>query len=591
MKKRILYGSADYEEIVRKNGYFVDKTAYIGKLESVENPVFLRPRRFGKSLWCRILECYYNIRQKDDFERLFGQTWIGQNPTPLRNSFFVLHLDFSVVEHTGTIAEIEKSFNHVCNLKMKTMTGRSKAWFDENIVIDMKESASANLQKILDYIQEYDLPPLYIIIDEYDNFANQLIVSYKDRIYRELTADDGFFKTFFKTLKEGRKTGVIANVFITGVLPITMDDMASGFNIANFITLDAEFENMLGFTQSEVDSLMDEIYQDYEMEHSTRREVEHIIKNHYNGYHFVKSAGEALYNPTILMNFLQYFTRHRQIPEFLTDMNLRTDLSWVRRITGANPQNTEEFVTGLTTQNTIGYDRNFLTSKFNMFQFFEKGFYPISFFYLGMLTRQDNFYLKLPNLNMRQIFVEYFNEIHRIDVSTKYAEMMQGFVNTLNLSELFADYWKLYVSQLPEAIFRQVNENFYRTTFFELCSRYISNWFTFNVERSYPHGRSDLEFVGKYHEKFAGIRMVIEFKYFSNAEFKKMKTTIKKFRVRKEDTLQIAGYVEGLKSEYPESRISQHIIYCFGNQGFKVFDIQARIRSDSRDDDNVKGKI
>jgi len=487
----------------------------------------------------------------------------------------VLHLDFSVVEHTGTIAEIEKSFNHVCNLKMKTMTGRSKAWFDENIVIDMKESASANLQKILDYIQEYDLPPLYIIIDEYDNFANQLIVSYKDRIYRELTADDGFFKTFFKTLKEGRKTGVIANVFITGVLPITMDDMASGFNIANFITLDAEFENMLGFTQSEVDSLMDEIYQDYEMEHSTRREVEHIIKNHYNGYHFVKSAGEALYNPTILMNFLQYFTRHRQIPEFLTDMNLRTDLSWVRRITGANPQNTEEFVTGLTTQNTIGYDRNFLTSKFNMFQFFEKGFYPISFFYLGMLTRQDNFYLKLPNLNMRQIFVEYFNEIHRIDVSTKYAEMMQGFVNTLNLSELFADYWKLYVSQLPEAIFRQVNENFYRTTFFELCSRYISNWFTFNVERSYPQGRSDLEFVGKYHEKFAGIRMVIEFKYFSNAEFKKMKTTIKKFRVRKEDTLQIAGYVEGLKSEYPEAQISQHVIYCFGNQGFKVFDIQA----------------
>jgi len=575
MKKRILYGSADYEEIVRKNGYFVDKTAYIGKLESVENPVFLRPRRFGKSLLCRILECYYNIRQKDDFERLFGQTWIGQNPTPLRNSFFVLHLDFSVVEHTGTIAEIEKSFNHVCNSKTDTMIGLSEAWFHGNIVIDMKESSSANIRKILDYIEKHNLPPLYVIIDEYDNFANQLIVSYKDRIYRELTADDGFFKTFFKTLKEGRKTGVIANVFITGVLPITMDDMASGFNIANFITLDAEFENMLGFTQSEVDSLMDEIYQDYEMEHSTRREVEHIIKNHYNGYHFVKSAGEALYNPTILMNFLQYFTRHRQIPEFLTDMNLRTDLSWVRRITGANPQNTEEFVTGLTTQNTIGYDRNFLTSKFNMFQFFEKGFYPISFFYLGMLTRQDNFYLKLPNLNMRQIFVEYFNEIHRIDVSTKYAEMMQGFVNTLNLSELFADYWKLYVSQLPEAIFRQVNENFYRTTFFELCSRYISNWFTFNVERSYPQGRSDLEFVGKYHEKFAGIRMVIEFKYFSNAEFKKMKTTIKKFRVRKEDTLQIAGYVEGLKSEYPEAQISQHVIYCFGNQGFKVFDIQA----------------
>jgi hypothetical protein len=172
---------------------------------------------------------------------------------------------------------------------------------------------------------------------------------------------------------------------------------------------------------------------------------------------------------------------------------------------------------------------------------------------------------------MRQIFAEYFNEIHRIDVSAKYGEMMQGFLNTLNLHQLFADYWELYVSQLPEAIFQQVNENFYRTTFFELCSRHLSKWFTWNVERSYPQGRTDLEFVGKYHEKFAGVRMVIEFKYFSNAEFRKMKTSIKKFSLRKEDTLQIAGYAEGLKQEYPEAKITQHVIYCFGNKGFKVF--------------------
>jgi len=208
-----------------------------------------------------------------------------------------------------------------------------------------------------------------------------------------------------------------------------------------------------------------------------------------------------------------------------------------------------------------------------MNRFFERSFFPISFFYLGMLTRQDDFYLKLPNLNMREIFVEYFNEIHHIDVSTKYQDIMQQFVNTLKLPQLFADYWELYVSQLPEAIFQQVNENFYRTTFFELCSRYLSRWFTFNVERSYPQGRSDLEFVGKYNEKFAGVRMVIEFKYFSNAELKKMKTTVKKFRLRKEDTLQIAGYAEGLKSEYPLAEISQYVIYCFGNQGFKVFEV------------------
>jgi len=572
MKKRILYANANYEEIVAENGYFVDKTHYIAKLETVKNSVFLRPRRFGKSLWCRILECYYSIRQKDDFERLFGHTYIGKNPTPLKNSFFVLHLDFSVVNPIGNAADIGKSFNQVCNSKMDVMLGHNAAWFDENIVSDTKESASANLRNILDHIDKHDLPRLYVIIDEYDNFANQLIVSRKDGLYRELTGDDSFLKTFFKTLKEGRKTGAVADVFITGVLPVTMDDLASGFNIANFITLKAEFENMLGFTQTEVDSLLDEVYRDYEIDPCTRSEVNDLIRNHYNGYHFVNPSGEAVYNSTILMYFLQDFTCYKQIPKHLTDLNLRTDISWVRRLTGSDPQYSEAFVNQLTIHNVIRYDESFLVTKFDMSQFFDKSYFPVSFFYLGMLTRQDEFYLRLPNLNMRKIFVEYFNELHRIDVSTKYAEMMQGFVNTPNLPQLFADYWKLYVSQLPEAIFQQVNENFYRTTFFELCSRYLSRWFTFNVERSYPQGRSDLEFVGKFHEKFAGLRIVIEFKYFSNSDLKKMKTSVKKFRLRKEDSLQIAGYAEGLKQEYPQAKISQYVIYCFGNQGFQVFE-------------------
>ncbi len=273
MKKRVPYSVANYEELVRDDGYFVDKTVYIEKLERIKNPVFLRPRRFGKSLLCRILECYYNIRQKDDFDRLFGHTYIGKNPTSLRNSFFVLHLDFSVVKPTGTLAEIEESFNLTCNLKMETMLVLSEKHFQGKISADTEESASANLQRILDYIKKNNLPPLYVIIDEYDNFANQLIVSHKDRLYYELMTENSFLKTFFKTLKEGRKTGAVANVFITGVLPITMDDLASGFNIATFITLHPGFEQMLGFTQTETDSLLDEIYRDYQIDPSTRGEV------------------------------------------------------------------------------------------------------------------------------------------------------------------------------------------------------------------------------------------------------------------------------------------------------------------------------
>ena len=518
------------------------------------------------------MECYYSLSQAQEFDTLFGQTYIGQHPTPLHNAFFVLHVDFSTVDPTGTLEEIEASFDNTCNLKMKTILTRYRAWFRNLTSIDEHRHAAENLKQILQVIEAEQLPKLYVIIDEYDNFANQLIISHKDHLYYELMAGNSFLKTFFKTLKDGRKTEALANVFITGVLPITIDDLASGFNIATFITLDPEFENMLGFTQAEVSRLLDEIYRDYQIDPATRHEVEMVIKTQYNGYHFITPEGDALYNSTNLMYFLRDFVRYKSIPKQLVDLNLRTDLAWVKRITGANPANTKEFVNQLTMQNTIAYDEDVLTTKFNMSQFFDKSFYPVSFYYLGMLTKQDNFFLTLPNLNMRKIFVEYFNELYHIDISTLYANMMQRFVNDLDLPALFAGYWEKYVSQLPEAIFQQVNENFYRTTFYELCSRYLSRWFTWNVERSYPQGRSDLEFVGKYHEKFAGIRIVIEFKYFSNAEFKKLNTTLADFQLHPADTQQIQGYVVGLKQEYPEAKVSLFVIYCFGNQGYRVFE-------------------
>ena len=136
---------------------------------------------------------------------------------------------------------------------------------------------------------------------------------------------------------------------------------------------------------------------------------------------------------------------------------------------------------------------------------------------------------------MQHIFVEYFNEIHNIDVAHRYVDMMQSFLNQPDLEKLFAAYWQEYVSQLPTSIFQKMNENFYRTTFYKLCSDFLSRWFTWHLERSYPQGQSDLEFVGKFHEKFAGLRWVIEFKYYSNSEFKKFKTTIADFELQDEE--------------------------------------------------------
>ena len=577
-KKRVPYGISNYSDIVRKNAFFVDKTKYIEKLEVVENPIFLRPKRFGKSLFCSMLRHYYDLGFAERFDELFGHTWIGQHPTALKNQFIVLSFNFSTFHIGATINSIENSFKNGCNPILSFLPAEYGSLLDGMPEMVLSDPVSDNLKKLLYYLRANNLPRLYVIIDEYDNFANQLITKHKDHLYNELTADDSFLKTFFKTLKEGREAGAIANVFITGILPITIDDLASAFNVGTFITLNPKFESMLGFTQSEVDQLLDEVYRDYEINPSTREQVNAVIKSHYNGYHFVSTNGEALFNSTILMHFLNWFTDFKTIPPELTDQNLKTDLSWVRRLTASNPQKTSAFVEQLTLHNQIAYDKRFMREKFDAYQFFKESYFPISFFYLGMLTKKDPFYLQLPNLNMRQIFVEYFNELNHIDVSTRYAPIMQRFIHQLDpsyvrtsLEQLFTGYWEQYISQLPEAIFQKVNENFYRTTFFELCSRHISDWFTWNVERSYPSGKSDLEFVGKHHTSFAGLRWVIEFKYYSNSQFKKLKTTIEAFEMQPEDKDQITGYVEGLKKEYPEAQISPFVIYCFGNQGFRVF--------------------
>jgi hypothetical protein len=573
-RKRIIYGNANYADLVQKQGYFVDKTPYIAQLELVENPIYLRPRRFGKSMFCSLLHYYYDRNAASSFDELFGETWIGQQPTGLQNQYMVLHFNFSTVEVGTTLAAIEREFKIKCNALLQTLRQSYADLLADLPEFLLEDSVSSNLNRLISFISGRKLPPLYVIIDEYDNFANHLITTNRDTLYHALTADDSFLKTFFKALKEGREQRAIANVFITGILPMTMDDLASAFNVGTYLTLDRMFEAMIGFTQAEVDHLLDQIFTDYDLDVTTRSDMNALLKNQYDGYHFASHEGEPLYNTTSLIYFLRELTVYKVPPQLLTDLNLRTDLHWVQRLTGSNPANTENFVETLTTENRISFSTQLLVSKFNLSQFFEPTFYPISFFYLGMLTRLDDFSLTLPNVNMRQIFAQYFNELNHIDVETRYAEIMSAFINRPNLEQLFAGYWQAYVSQLPEAIFQKMNENFYRTTFYELCSRHLSRWFTWHLERSYPQGKSDLEFVGKYNEKYANLRWVIEFKYYSNAAFKKkFKTTLANFQLQAEDTEQIDGYAVGLRQEFPRAQIERYVIYCIGNQGFRVFPV------------------
>ena len=160
-----------------------------------------------------------------------------------------------------------------------------------------------------------------------------------------------------------------------------------------------------------------------------------------------------------------------------------------------------------------------------------------------------------------------------MDLSSSFGEIFSNFAKTSDLTQLFDGYCKYYISQLPEAIFQKVNENFYRTTFYFLCTKNLSRLFTWNIERSYPQGKTDLEFVGKFHTVFAKLWYVIEFKYYSNARVAKEKIVLKDFQLNPKDAEQIEGCCTGLKQEYPEANIKKFVIYCFGNQGYRIFEM------------------
>ncbi|MFH0925736.1 MAG: AAA family ATPase, partial [bacterium] len=217
------------------------------------------------------------------------------------------------------------------------------------------------------------------------------MTTHQDGLYYELTTGDSFFRAIFKVIKAGIGERTIERVFITGVLPITMDDLTSGFNIAEFITLEENTLNMLGFTQKEVDDYLEEIYDSYKFDKANLAEVKQILIENYNGYKFLPDVNDKLYNSTILSFFLKkLILGSGKIPQDVIDDNLRTDLGWIKRLT-QKEENTREMLEKLTFEKELSYDVKVIRSKFNMNQFFDKDFYPLSLFYLGMLTFKDRF--------------------------------------------------------------------------------------------------------------------------------------------------------------------------------------------------------
>ena len=565
----IPYAVANYADLRDRGFYYVDKTDYIPRLEAYNAPVFLRPRRFGKSLLVSTLAHYYDRTLTHRFEDLFGGTYIGSHPTPEHNRYMIIRYDFSAMVMSDNMEGLEQNFNDLNCSPVEIMVIHNRDLFGD-FKFTTRGNASKMLEEALAYARAHDLPPVYILIDEYDNFTNQLLTSYNDPLYEKVTTADSFLRTFFKVIKKGIGEGSIRTCFCTGVLPVTMDDLTSGYNIAEILTLESDFINMLGFTHAEADAYLRYVLDKYTGSQERYDEIWQLIVNNYDGYRF-SPKGEKLFNATILTYFLKNFaTRHGEVPEEMIDENLRTDIGWLRRLT-LSLENSKAMLDALVIDNGLAYNVADLSSKFNKQKFFDKNFYPVSLFYLGMTTLFNDYRMMLPNLTMRSIYMDYYNVLNRIDGGAmRYAPVYERFTQERDFESLVQNYFEQYLGQFPAQVFDKINENFIRCSFFELVSRYLSSCYTFAIEQNNSEGRADFEMTGIPGTDYYTDDRLVEFKYYKAKEAEKMLASDAPLP---EHVEQVHRYAEDTLRHFPNYKVRTYVVYICANRGWKCWEV------------------
>ena len=564
----IPYAVADFADLLERGFYYVDKTNYIPGLEDYNAPVFLRPRRFGKSLLISMLASYYDRTKAPRFEELFGGTWVGTHPTQEHNQYLVIRYDFSKMVMANDMQGLARNFDALNCSPVEIMVEHNRDLFGD-FQFTNGGNAAQMLEEALAYIRLYGLPKAYILIDEYDNFTNQLLTSYNDPLYEEVTTNDSFLRTFFKVIKAGIGEGSIRTCFCTGVLPVTMDDLTSGYNIAEILTLKPGFLNMLGFTYTETEKYLRYVLRKYSGSEEQFEEIWQLIVSNYDGYRFSPS-GERLFNSTILTYFFKNYAETASIPPELIDENLRTDINWIRRLT-LSLTNAKEMLDALVIDDELSYNVSDLSSKFNKKKFFEKEFYPVSLFYLGMTTLKSAYRMVLPNMTMRSIYMDYYNQLNKIEGNaSRYVPVYELYDSNRSFEPLVQNYFEQYLGQFPAQVFDKINENFIRCSFYELVSRYLSHCYTFAIEQNNSVGRSDFEMIGIPGTDYYTDDRVVEFKYYRSKDADRMLALTEPLV---EHVEQVKGYAADTKRKFPNYHVRSYIVYICANKGWKCWEV------------------
>lgn len=432
------YAISDFERVSTQGYFYIDRTDRIPLLEAADDQLlFLRPRRFGKSLLLSMLENYYDLARADRFERIFGHWAIGKNPTPSHNRYFIMRWDFSAVVTSGDAVELKQSlYNHI-NGAIEQFKVRYRTILSYEIVIHPTD-ALRSFQSVLAAIQTMPYK-LYLLIDEYDNFANEVLMSSIHdgrKRYEEIVKGEGFLKTVFKAVKSASQGQGLERVFITGVSPVVMSDMSSGYNVATNIYLRPEFSDLYGFTEAEIAQALQQISAHCHFSTEKEDEIFAMMRSFYNGYQFSLHSHERIYNTTLALYFFANLQRTCEYPDEMLDDNLAMDRSrigYLAQLAGA-----EEVVLGALNEQqplTTGT----LMQRFGVAEMMSPGkkgkeFVAALLYYFGVVTQDGRndlleYILRVPNLVIRQLYAERLRELLLPDVEER--EDAQESVRTL----------------------------------------------------------------------------------------------------------------------------------------------------------------
>jgi hypothetical protein len=423
--KRIPYGKSDFSEFKTRDLYFVDKTRYIHDIEEKGYFLFLiRPRRFGKSLFLSIMENYYDIELKNQFDLFFTGTDIHKEPTPEKNQYMVLKFNFARVDPTP--GKVEEAFLKHIKTTSIFFINKYKKYLDIDIEEAKSEfSSTKSAPVIMDTLFNYCLgkeQKLYVIIDEYDNFANTILSSSGQQSYHDITRGEGFLRSFFNVVKGGA-TGSgapVSRLFMTGVSPITLDDVTSGFNIATNISLDSDINEIMGFTPAEVETMIEYYRQTRKIHHSTPELME-LMTQWYNHYRFSLHASQEVFNTVHVLYFLREYMKESRIPAELVDNNTRIDYNKLRHLIVIDEQGVKQTNGNFSKLLHIietGAICSAIEKSFPLEDLVDTDNFVSLLYYFGLLTIQgldaeNTPVLTIPNEVIKRLYYDYIHDTYK----------------------------------------------------------------------------------------------------------------------------------------------------------------------------------